>query len=90
MRIVLVWIVGLVLIAMVITAWYTAQPLLAYSIDLVDNFMQQTNWNSTRSSQTFTILDFLSLIWGPIIVIAILVWMFISAQRRDVESEIYA
>lgn len=45
--------------------------------------------NSTQSSQTFTIQRYFVNLWPVPFVLAIGLWMFISASRFDAESRVY-
>lgn len=89
MRIVFVWIMGIFLITVIVFAWYVSQP-------LVYSFAKEANSTitnvsddataKTKTRQTMTIIMLFNNIWAPILVVLILIWMFLSSQRRDVES----
>jgi len=55
-------------------------------IDQAETVTINMDANTTGGANTFTILKYLNNIWGPLLAIAIVVFMLISAQREDWRS----
>lgn len=92
MRPLFTWIVALVLMSVVTFSWYVTQPLVYAVISNSSTVFQglgPSNSSSTRINQTYTLLQYINLLWGPIMDIFVLLWAVISSQRVDVESEYY-
>ena len=85
MRIVLVWIVTIILIFTVSLGWYVSQPIvLGVSHGLASSITSSQGKLVARS------VEYVSYVWGPILILFILLWAIISSQRRDITSEVYA
>lgn len=89
MRIILVWVVGIFLITVIALTWYVTQPFIIKTTMVCDDVMEDMGQNRTEWENTVTILDYVGNLWPVPIVIAILLWMFISSQREDPESVLY-
>lgn len=85
MRIVLVWIVTIILIFTVSLGWYVSQPIvLGVSRGL------NTTITNPQGRLVATGVEYVSYVWGPILILFILLWAIISSQQRDITSEVYA
>lgn len=69
--------------------WYITQPMVYMLIDQSYGITVRMEANTTGGTATFDILQALNILWGPALVVIILVWMLISAQRSDYRSEYY-
>jgi len=86
MRIVMVWIVAITLIFIISVGWYVSQPVIIGVSRAINASIVGTE---TNARNTITIIEFVSFIWGPVFILFILLWAFVSSARRDVESEVY-
>ena len=84
MRILMVLITGLSLIFIVSMSWWVTLP-------VVIPVARAINGTVTLSAARLTInaIEYAEYIWGPLFIGMIVLWMLISAGKRDVESEIY-
>lgn len=90
MRMIFVVITGLVLITMIAFAWYVFQPLAYKTIALsqtILNLFGLTSEELQLATQNNAILYWLNLLWGPVAIIFVLLWMVISAGRVEPRSE---
>ena len=83
MRMLFVIITGLTLLFIITTAWYVSQPVI---VSIAGAFFSSL---SGDAQSVMGLVQFCSIIWGPIFDILIIVWMIASAQMRDVESDLY-
>ena len=90
MRIILVWVVGIFLITVIGFTWYVTQPFIVKTTAVCDDIMEDMSQNRTEWENTVTIIDYVANLWPVPIVIAILIWMYISSQREDPESVLYS
>ncbi len=75
-------ITGLTLMGMITTAWYVTQPIvLAISASIVGT--------GGSGESTMNLIQYATIIWGPLFDIIVLFWMIASAQARDITSEVY-
>ena len=85
MRILRVWILASIIIFSVSLGWYISQPVvIGFSRSL--NATISANQNAVNVSKA---IEYGSIIWGPLLIIFILLWAIVSSQQRDVESVIY-
>ena len=85
MRVVKVWIMASIIIFTVSLGWYVSQPVvIGFSRSL--NATISGNQNAVNAA---TAIEYGSIIWGPLLIIFILLWAIVSSQQRDVESVIY-
>ena len=89
MRIIYVWIVGIFLITVTLSVWYITQPILIRTFAISDATMEANSWNTSQWEQTNIIGIYLSNLWPIPIVLVLLLWMFMSAQREDPYSQVY-
>lgn len=85
MRIVMVWIVATTLIFMVSVGWYISLPVVVG----VARAINSTVGNNSNARNIVTAVEYAGYIWGPLLIVFLLLWATINSQRRDVESEIY-
>jgi len=84
-RVVKVWIMASIIIFTVSLGWYVSQPVvIGFSRSL--NATISGNQNAVNAA---TAIEYGSIIWGPLLIIFILLWAIVSSQQRDVESVIY-
>ena len=82
MRIVVVLIYGISMLFLVSIGWYASLPII----------LGIANSLSFGTGVTYSLslgIRYASYAWGPALILFILLWMVISAQARDVESEMY-
>lgn len=84
MRIVWVLVVGIILIFTISVGWYVSQPVVMGVASAVNNSITNENGRVIAKG-----VQYVSFAWGPVLDLFILLWMAISAQKRDVESEVY-
>ena len=85
MRILRVWILASIIIFSVSLGWYISQPVvIGFSRSL--NATISGNQNAVNAA---TAIEYGSIIWGPLLIIFILLWAIVSSQQRDAESVIY-
>ncbi len=89
MRIVLTWVVGTFLIALIIVSWYITQPLLIQTTLVADMVLDELGTNTTGWEQTKTLNIYVANLWPVPFVLIIFLWMMISSQRTDPESVMY-
>ena len=89
MRIILVWVVGILLISTIAMVWYLTQPMLIMMVQGSSNLLTGLGHNSTRGTQTFTLLEYFVNLWPIPFVLSIGLWMFISSGKEDAESRVY-
>jgi len=82
----MVWIVGLTLIFIISVGWYVSQPIVLGVSRTVNASIVGTE---TNARNTITMIEYTSFLWGPVFILFVLLWMFVSSARRDVESEVY-
>lgn len=80
----MVWLTASVLIFSISIGWYVSQPVV---IGVARGVNSTITNQQGRNVATF--VEYASFLWGPIVILFILLWAVISSQRRDVESEIY-
>lgn len=70
--------------------WYITQPLVATALMQSQNVSETGGWSTTGSDQLYTILRIFIDLWGPALVIMLLMaWGIASTQRGDYRSEYY-
>ena len=85
MRIVWVLIVGSILLFSITVGWYISMP-------VVMGFSRGINatiYGSASARNALTAIEYASIAWGPLLDIFVLLWMIMSASKKDVESQIY-
>lgn len=85
MRMVFTIIVGLTLMFAITTTWYFGNVLVVI-IGQMAYTMVSGNPDATA---VIGLLEFVSIVWGPVLDIFVVLWLIASAQARDAESEIY-
>lgn len=80
-------IVGIALVFWIMFIWYITQPVTLTIITETYAVAEDMSCNNTYVDTGVTILTWIEYWWGPLSVIAIgVLWLFISAHRRDWES----
>jgi len=85
MRIVFVILMGIGLIFTIGTGWYLSQTLV---LEIASSCLAQITVTEEGAS-LLNLVEWANILWGPLFIILVIVWMIASAQARDVESEIY-
>lgn len=80
-------VIGIFAIATVIFVWYIIQPAAYRVIYEAEQFTINQNVNRTESSNLYTMLYYVNDFWAAVIVIIIIAFMLISAQRQDYSSQ---
>ena len=92
MRMIFTVITGMVLITTVAFAWFMFQPLAYQSIAISETFLNMIGLSTEElalATQNNAMLYWFNLLWGPVAIIAIVLWMIISAGRIEPTSEMY-
>jgi hypothetical protein len=85
MRIVKVWLVAFFLIFTITAGWYLSQP----AVIGLSRGINATVYDNPSARNVSTAIEYVSYVWGPLLVCFILVWAIMSSQKRDIESEMY-
>lgn len=85
MRIVFVILTGIGLIFTIGTGWYLSQTLVLQIAYGCEGLITATE----EGASLLNLVEWANILWGPLLIILVIVWMIASAQARDVESEIY-
>lgn len=85
MRMIFVIITGIGLIFTIGVCWYLSQTLVT---QIAYTFSGQITATEEGTS-TLQLLEYANIVWGPLLIILVIVWMIASAQAKDIESEIY-
>lgn len=65
-------------------AWYVTQPLAYQVIYVCLNFLH--GMNLTTADQTLNFSKFLTILWGPVLIVFYTLWFLIFGTRVDTES----
>ena len=79
-------IIGIFVIGAITSIWYITQPMIYSVIAQSENVTATLGANRTEGDNTFTILYLLNIVWGPALILVVIGWMLISAQRDDWRS----
>lgn len=85
MRMVFVILTGIGLIFTIGTGWYLSQTLV---LQIASNCLGLITATEEGAS-LLNLVEWANIVWGPLLILLVIVWMVASAQARDVESEIY-
>ena len=85
MRMVFVLITGIGLIFTIGVCWYLSQTIVLQITSTTADIIGM----SEEGNATLALVEYANILWGPLLIILIIVWMIASAQARDIESEIY-
>jgi hypothetical protein len=83
MRIVIVLIFAISLIFMISLGWYVSLPIILSVANAMDYAGNPTAINLSNA------VKYGAYAWGPVLILFVLLWAAMSAQQRDVESELY-
>lgn len=83
-----VWVYTVVLLFIVVSVWYITFPIVTMMLNECEAAAEL--FYGAGFPAIFTVGKYLAILWCPIVCIGILAWAFISSQRRDVESDVYA
>ena len=84
MRMFMVVTVGIVLLAIISIGWYLSNTLF---VSIIESFGAWVP--SGQQTGVLNLIGYANIIWGPLFMGIIIVWMIASASVKDVESEIY-
>ena len=76
---------GIGLIFTIGTGWYLSQTLVLQIASSCGGLITATE----EGASLLNLVEWANIVWGPLLIILVIVWMIASAQARDVESEIY-
>jgi hypothetical protein len=82
---VFVVVTGLLLMFTITVGWYVSNGVTA---SIAAGYMAQLT-SSSGGAQITSLVLFANAWWGPIFDAIVVLWMFASAQAKDVESEMY-
>jgi hypothetical protein len=66
-------------------AWYVTQPLAYSVINVCLNFLHNS-FHIITADQTLNLTKFLTILWGPVLIIFYILWFLIFGTRTDMES----
>lgn len=79
-----VWITVAILLFVESMSWYLTVPIVLAMTEGTRNMT-----NGTQAGNIVTIIEVIAFIWGPIMMLFTILWGFVVAGTRDVESEMY-
>ena len=83
MRILMVWLTAIALCFAITVGWYISQDLvLSLSTAMLGDI-------TGEGLNLLNLIQFLTIIWGPLFDILVLIWAIASSQARDPNSVIY-
>lgn len=85
MKIVYVLVIGSILLFVTTIGWYISQPIVLGMTRAVN----ATVYSDPNARNIVTGVEYASFAWGPVFSIFIILWMVLSAIRRDAESVMY-
>lgn len=84
MRILWVWVVAIILMSSVSFGWYVSLPV----VFGISEGLAGVGLSGTAQG-IVTVIQYVTIWWGPIMILFILLWALISSQRVDPTSERY-
>jgi hypothetical protein len=81
---VFVWITCIVLCSTITISWYIGLTLIS-SLGMVI----AGQLGSGQDLQVAQLVQYVSIAWGPLFDIIVVIWAIVSSQARDIQSEMY-